>query len=709
MRRKRCFFSILMMTVVILSFAQQRNEADSVISKTVELDEIVVNAALVKHDSRSDEYIMTSELCQGASSVYDVLSRLPGVVYNNIGNTVSVRMDSNVLIEVDGMQVSPEYLQALPVSRISRIQIVYAPTARYSTAGIRYVINVKLKNDFVGHELYASNYTMISAGDNNGSDIVANEQPKIQYTYSGENVDLTAGYGYGTIHWNYPVSYSRNYIGIASVSTSETGPKSPNDQNGTNSHAANLGINWQIAPYQTFAFQGMFHNDKVDHKSFYDVRQLGHNDGSEINYRETAKEFSLTDEISAAIYYQGMFRNGWSIYSAFGYDRLRDRLSSEYSGYDTNSLGRFREAKDYYRGELNLNYSFNDATSINFGYRGIWNRYATFDRDDNLKISEYEDNHHNGYVFFDWTPGENLLLNFGSGVEAIRKKNFESSHNWLKILPQVTVTWQPSEKVQLMGEYMARIEYPSLYQVAGSYSYLDKWLSQTGNPQLTPSRNQTVSLQSTFFDSLIIGAEYIHSQNSITEWYEKSEGNSFLKTFTNCRNREFRAIAAYDWEIISGLVWKNIFQWQWKDISGHGLSNHAFNFSWNSNVEYWIDPIGLLARMEYSREMQKFPLLQGWQQFGQDLWQFSLRKSFINNSIAVSLNYVLPIHMGVRRNQQSCIETPLLNLKDNLNLRTYDNLLMFRIEWRFNKGRNKQRRVHQYEFESEVKQDKGLL
>lgn len=126
-------------------------------------------------------------------------------------------------------------------------------------------------------------------------------------------------------------------------------------------------------------------------------------------------------------------------------------------------------------------------------------------------------------------------------------------------------------------------------------------------------------------------------------------------------------------------------------------------------MEYWIKPIELLVKVEYSREMQKIPLLQGWQQFGQDLWQLSLRKTFINNSLSVSLNYVPPIHIGVRTAQKSCIETPSLNLSQNLNLRTYDNLLMLRIEWRFNKGRNKQRQVQQYEFDSEQKQDKGLL
>lgn len=697
------------MTAVLVSLSQSQNEVDSIGSKTVELDEVVVKAALVKHDSRSDEYVLTSELCHGAASVYEVLSRLPGVIYNNIGNTVSVRMDRNVLIEVDGVQVPSEYLQALPLSRISRIQIVYAPSARYTTEGIRYVINVKLKNDFVGHDLYIGNYTMISAGDNNGSDIVANEQPKIQYIYSGEKFDVTAGYGYGTIHWNYPISYSRNYTGIASVNTADAGPKSPNDHNGTNSHVANIGIDWQIAPYHILSLRGMYHNDRINHESVYNAALKEFQKDSDTDYRETSIESSEADDISAAAYYQGVFHNGWSIYSALGYDRLRDNLRSEYSGLNVYSVNRHRNTKDYIRGELDLNYSFNDAMALNFGYRGIWNNYKTFNRDNNQPLSKYEDNRHNGYVFFDWSFANSLLLHIGTGVEAIHNSSFENKRDWLNFLPQTTVTWQPSENVQLMGEYTARMEYPSLYQVSASPAFIDQWLIQTGNPQLTPSRRQTVSLQATLFDALILGAEYVHSSNSITDWYEKSDGNRYLKTFTNARNREFRALAAYEWTITKGLTWNNIIQWQWQEIAGHGLENHASNLSWNSNMEYWIKPIELLAKVEYSREMQKIPLLQGWQQFGQDLWQLSLRKTFINNSLSVSLNYVPPIHIGVRTAQKSCIETPSLNLSQNLNLRTYDNLLMLRIEWRFNKGRNKQRQVQQYEFDSEQKQDKGLL
>lgn len=312
-------------------------------------------------------------------------------------------------------------------------------------------------------------------------------------------------------------------------------------------------------------------------------------------------------------------------------------------------------------------------------------------------------------MFLNWSPGENLFLHVGSGVEAIRKEGLGQKRDWLEFLPRLTATWLLSGNVQLMAEYASKMEYPSLYQVSAAPAAIDRWLVQSGNPQLSPARIQTVSLQGTFFESLIIGAEYTHTHNSLTDWYGKSEGGSFLKTFTNARGREFKAVAAYDWTLAEGLTWSNILQWQWEQAEGRGLSNHASNFSWHSDAEYWIEPAALAVKAGYRREMQKIPLLQGWQQYGQDFWQVSLRKNFFNESLSVSLDYLPPLRTGIRENQRSRIDAPFLKQVQGQNLKTYDNLLMIRIEWRFNKGRGKQRRVLPYEFDTERKRDKGLF
>jgi hypothetical protein len=705
---RKIFLWIAILPTVNPLSAKVLEHADSV-GKAINLEEIVVKAALVKHDAQSDEYTLTPKLTEGVASVYDVFSRLPGVTYNSLNNSVSVRMDNNTLIEVNGNRVSPDYVRALPLNRISRIQIIYAPSARYSTEGIRYVINIKLKNDFEGHDLYIGNYTMVSAGDNNGKNVIANEQPKVQYIFSGKKVDITAGYGFASINWNYPFSYSRTYNGIASITTSAVTAKKPNDHNSTRSHAANLGFDWQLSRKQTLSLRGTFQSDIIKHNSDYEIATSLPIQQAIENYFESSYNKSRPNNIATAIYYKGIFGNGWSIYSALSYDRVSDNINSLYEIQALSDVSRHRNAKDYFRGILDLNYSFSDNLSLNFGYQSISNRYLTHACENERLLSKYAEQRHNSYVFFDWSPKESILLHIGTGIESILKKGIDDKRNWLEFLPQVTFTWQTSENVQFMAEYAVNMDYPSLYQVSEAPTIIDRWLTQTGNSLLSPSREETASLQATFFDNLIVGAEYTHTHNSITDWYEKLTSDSFTKTFKNARNREFKVVVGYDWAIFKGLTWNNIIQWQWQKVNGENLASDATNLLWQSKMEYWHKPIGLLAKIEYSRQMQKIPLLQGYQHYGQDLWLISLQKSFLNKSLSVSLNYIPPFHFGVRANQNSQITTSFLTLYDNLKLRTYDNLLMIRVQWRFNKGRHKKRQIQDYDFSTEQKQNKGLL
>lgn len=50
-----------------------------------------------------------------------------------------------------------------------------------------------------------------------------------------------------------------------------------------------------------------------------------------------------------------------------------------------------------------------------------------------------------------------------------------------------------------------------------------------------------------------------------------------------------------------------------------------------------------------------------------------------------------------------------MRLSNSLNLKTYDNLLLLRLEWHFGKGRSKQRSVKEFNFEREQKAGRGQL
>ena len=169
---------------------------DSLALRSIELDELVVKESLVNHSTKSDTYKVTEAMRRGIDGTMQLLGRLPGVVYDNVKNSVTVHNNSNVQIIVDGNQVGSSYLNAIPLDRIDKVEVIYMPSARYTTAGYRYVIDIKLKPEYRGHDIYVGNFMMVSAG-NNGDDVVANEQPQMMYMYSGDKVDFNVGYGWG--------------------------------------------------------------------------------------------------------------------------------------------------------------------------------------------------------------------------------------------------------------------------------------------------------------------------------------------------------------------------------------------------------------------------------------------------------------------------------------------------------------------------------
>lgn len=85
--------------------------------------------------------------------------------------------------------------------------------------------------------------------------------------------------------------------------------------------------------------------------------------------------------------------------------------------------------------------------------------------------------------------------------------------------------------------------------------------------------------------------------------------------------------------------------------------------------------------------MERTPGLQGWSDYGQDMWQVVAQKAFFKNRLVASLIYVPPLHLGIRTRQRSCVETPFYHSVQSLNLKTYDNMILLRLQFRFSTGK----------------------
>ncbi len=694
--------TIVSLALATLAALEAWAEADSL---SVQLPEVDVAAALVRHDKTGDSYLVTADLKRGAASTLDVLSRLPGVDFSDVSGTLSVRSSSDVKVIIGGVEASLDYLRALPIDRLKRIDVSYLPPARYTSAGVRYLITVTLRSDYTGHSLYVGNFLMASAGDNNGDNPIANEQPSAQYICSLDKVDITAGYHFGTIHWNYPVEYQRDYLGVGQIKSARTSTSNPNDLNATLSHSANLGVDWHLNPMHTLSARAQYGNDRLRHTTAYDVTESGVG-----TYHETAGTRNRVNELSTAIIYQGQIGDRGTLYGALAYNRMRNNAATSVAVDDASDAARYRHDKRLLRAEIDASYSLRENLLLNLGYRATENRYTTLSRDDASTLLRQREWRHNYYAYLDWTPAEQLILHMGLLGDAINRHTTEGNRTWHSLLPQFTLAWQPAENVAVQAEYSGKMLYPSLYELSTSTAWIDSRLQSVGNPALRPALQHQVSLQATLLDGLILGAEYTDASHLPALWWQQISGTTYQQTYVGARSRNLTLQASYNWAITRVWSWENTLQWQRQWLSAQGLTGRCSNLLVVSKMQYWISRIALMAKIEYRREMQNDPLLQGRQSYGQDLWQITLQKGLLKNQLFITLGYVPPVHCGVRTAQQLMVHTDFMSQSQSMNLRTYDNLLLLRVQWWFNKGRNKRHDNPTYDFPAETPtKDRGLL
>ena len=155
MKKSLTAISLGVLTALAVVAQEATIPGDSVSTmRNVELDELVVKESLVKHSTKSDTYKVTEAMRRGVDGTMQLLGRLPGVDYNLVTNSISVRNDTKVQILVNGNQVEDSYLKALPPDRIDKVEVTYVPQARFAMAGYKYVIDIKLKHEYRGHDIY---------------------------------------------------------------------------------------------------------------------------------------------------------------------------------------------------------------------------------------------------------------------------------------------------------------------------------------------------------------------------------------------------------------------------------------------------------------------------------------------------------------------------------------------------------------------------
>lgn len=137
-------------------FAQERTDSVSAgaepdtLKYSVNLGEVEVKASNVTHKADRDIYVVTPEMKKGIHNAGELLSRVNGVVYNPMTREINYLGSKNVVILLDSVPKTEDYIKKLSPNRFDRIDVITYPTGEYVGADV--LINFHTRPSYQGYE-----------------------------------------------------------------------------------------------------------------------------------------------------------------------------------------------------------------------------------------------------------------------------------------------------------------------------------------------------------------------------------------------------------------------------------------------------------------------------------------------------------------------------------------------------------------------------
>lgn len=678
----------------------QKNNCDS-IADTLSLEEVVVLQKLVKHSVQKDVYTISSSIRNRSYNAMDVLKNLPTVNIDKLSQQISVKMDNRVVILVNGLERSKEYIQSLTTEQIAKVEILNVLPKKYSLAGMRYGINI-ITNDNEGYNINAQNFLMYSPG-RNGKDNIANLQPHLNYMYYGKKLKFDVGYGYANIHWNYPIAYQRTVANVNEKSQ-EVSPKTPNDFNLQIINNVNLGLDYSCRDNSVIYLRSSFshaNESQFDKILFYDT-----NSSDFLLDNEYFGNSNRYNDVKQTIGYNGIINDHLSLSASINYNYRRNNINSVYQSVSNSSIDKYTNKKSYFMGYLSSNYTLSEAISINGGYSFMWNKYLSNSQEGTLSRNIFR--RHDLFSYIDASIGDRVSIHAGLCFEHFANNNLNQDESYTKFLPTLQIAYNPNDWLQLAGNYDVQMAYPNQSQLSEINYQLGKNIWFKGISTLKPTKISLYSLQATLWDDLMLGIGYENKSDHISNMYFQ-QNTGISKIMVNDKLSSWSFMAMYNWQILHSLSFNNSINVELNKFHFDSGNRCHTNVIIDSRLDWTIQKANLMASLDFSKNLTRNPLAQGYNENGQDLWEISLRKSFFKKKLILYLDYCPPIHLFTHDYQKSVIDTPFYKDTQSLNLHTYDNLFMVRLVFNLHHGAKAKFQKSNGKFIGEEKEGRGLL
>lgn len=641
--------------------------------KSLNIDEVVVTASMVKRFADRKEYKLTNAEKKQYSSALSALEFLPKIQV--LDQNVSSVDGKAVKILINGVPSTPADLSVISPENILKIDYYTQPPIQYSNMGLGSVINVVTKEKQTGGTVGINTQNAVTTGF--GNNVV-----NFKYNWGNSQIGVTYNINYRNYNkriLDENMTYSVGGINYEKIKSGHNSPYAYEQQ------MAEISFNNSKTDNYLFSAKLSFNSLNRRRSSKQDII-------SRINRMESDKigESSDRDKYISPVldmYFSKQFGSRHELimnivgtYYKSDYDYEYKEMMDEKKDFETATV--INTDKYSVIGEALYNYKMKKA-NLYVGTRYMYNNSTQNNLPSNNKITT---NELYSYLGITGMLGEKFNYSISAGVNNNIFTTIENkTYNFTYFRPQLRLGYFIDQSSELMFNYEVNTENPSVSSLTYNPYYKDSNYIFTGNPNLSPSNNHEFSL-SYFkgFKKFVINAmmEYSYSKDAIAPVFQSDDTN-IIETYSNLDNAQnMKASLFLQWypfsdNILRLRLYSEVFHQ--KNKLGNSEWNHtgysiipsiylAYN-KWGLQVFYQTQKKSLIgqttknipsmASVELSYKPIKnltvmggirYPFYDSWKQVksvsGTSLLQRTETERIVNNANMVYVNLVYNISFG---------------------------------------------------------------
>lgn len=450
----------------------------------VSLDSIVIVANRNDHIKRTATGLIfqLSEQAKNSGNPYRALQEIPQLISDEASASVKMEDGNTPLILIDGNRMNSGISPINPKD-IESVEIVNAISARYLKEGIRYILNIKLKQKtkpFLFFETMNRHNIPLNRGMGAVYFEIGNPDYSVYSRIAGEYLykdKITAS------DWQKNEGYNKQ--------THEVG------ENNKKSWLGELLFKWKATEKDYFAAH-IYENEK-----FSELTKTGNG----TLYTENEKFFNLNsfsqDDsyiLTGSLYHKHSFARKKTIETTLAFNKNQNKNKNirreSYLEWTYDNLYLFKNRR--ISGSLNIDYSSEwKKNSINIGSETHFLKDYINQVSNNEPIFHHQEWSEYLYTVF-VSNIQKLQYMVSIGLESIWLKAGGVTNHYLKPRGSVSCTYSFNDNNSLQADYTLSNTTPSIAMLNPYNTSTDSLVVNQGNPFLYPEQNHTLNASYTF-------------------------------------------------------------------------------------------------------------------------------------------------------------------------------------------------------------------